>query len=156
MVAVGSEANLDSADDAAALARHASDLVDAIEATIGGWAERCVERFGVAPGDVGERTQARVVPTVRALLEQDVDAQRTNPLSIIRDAVAEPTAVLRAAGVAPVRRDDFAERAFPADVYDLSPAAFVDIDAALHEPGITWGAAKAHVILARRRREGKR
>jgi hypothetical protein len=41
-------------------------------------------------------------------------------------------------------------------VYDLSPAAFADLDPSLREPGLTWGAAKAHVHLARRRREGLR
>ena len=52
------------------------------------------------------------------------------------------------------RRDEFAERTFPDDVYDLSPASFADVDPALHEPGLMWGAAKAHVILHRRRSEG--
>ena len=31
-----------------------------------------------------------------------------------------------------------------------------DLDPALHEPGLRWGAAKAHVVLARRRAEGRR
>ena len=65
-------------------------------------------------------------------------------------------AVLRAAGASPVPRDDFDVRNFPDDVYGLSPATFADVDPALHEPGLVWGAAKAHVHLARRRREGKR
>jgi hypothetical protein len=60
--------------------------------------------------------------------------------------------VLRAAGVPPVRRDEFAEHAFPDDVYDLAPASFADVDPSLHEPGLVWGAAKAHVHLSRRRR----
>jgi hypothetical protein len=47
-------------------------------------------------------------------------------------------------------------RSFPDDVYDLTPASFADVDPALHEPGLVWGAAKAHVHLARRRRQGKR
>ena len=40
---------------------------------------------------------------------------------------------------------------FPDDDYDLSPATFADIDESLHEPGLVWGAAKAHVVLTRRR-----
>jgi hypothetical protein len=60
--------------------------------------------------------------------------------------------VLVEAGVAPVRRDPHAERLFPDDVYDLAPAAFADLDPSVHEPGLVWGAAKAHVVLARRRR----
>jgi hypothetical protein len=59
--------------------------------------------------------------------------------------------VLADAGVPPVHRDGAAERLFPDDVYDLTPASFADLDAAVHEPGLVWGAAKAHVILRRRR-----
>ena len=89
---------------------------------------------------------------VRHLLSLDVDAQRTNPLSVVRSAVRYPTEVLRSAGVPPVRRDEFAERAFPDDIYDLSPASFADVDPSLHEPGVVWGAAKAHIHLTRHRR----
>jgi hypothetical protein len=64
--------------------------------------------------------------------------------------------VLRAAGAPEPARDPFAAEAFPDDAYDLSPATWADVDPALHERGIVWGAAKAHVVLARRRREGKR
>jgi hypothetical protein len=86
------------------------------------------------------------------LLALDVDEQRVNPLALVRRAVSYPTAVLRDAGVPPVVRDEFDERAFPDDVYGLAPAAFADIDPALHEPGLLWGAAKAHAHLARRHR----
>jgi hypothetical protein len=57
--------------------------------------------------------------------------------------------------VPPVGRDPDAVRRFPDDDYDLTPAAFVALDPALHEPGLRWGAAKAHVFLARRRAEGR-
>ena len=80
----------------------------------------------------------------------------TNPLAIVRGAVTHPTAVLLRAGVSPVVRDDFAEANFPDDIYDLSPAAFSDIDDRLHEPGLRWGAAKAHTHLRRRRQDGMR
>ena len=65
-----------------------------------------------------------------------------------------PTEVLAAAGATPVERDDFAVRAFPDDPFDLSPAAFGDVDERLTEPGMRWGAAKAYVHLARRRSRG--
>jgi hypothetical protein len=55
-----------------------------------------------------------------------------------------------------VARDEFSERNFPDDTYDLTPASFADVDPSLHEPGLEWGAAKAHVHLARRRRQGTR
>ena len=75
---------------------------------------------------------------------------------MVRRAVVYPTAVLRGAGVPPVVRDADAEARFPDDDYDLTPAAFADLDPSLHEPGLVWGAAKAHVHLARRRAEGRR
>ena len=37
-------------------------------------------------------------------------------------------------------RDEFLERQFPGDPYQLGPAAFSDADEALHEPGLVWGA----------------
>jgi len=63
--------------------------------------------------------------------------------------VRYPTEVLRAAGARPVARDPIQVRLLPDDVYDLSPATFADIDPALAEPGLMWGAAKA---LEHRRR----
>ena len=103
----------------------------------------------------GLQAGAAAIPALRDLLGTDVDQQRTNPLSILRALVRYPTDVLRAAGARPVARDEFAQRNFPDDVYDLTPAAFADVDPALHEPGLLWGAAKAHVHLARRRRRGE-
>ena len=67
---------------------------------------------------------------------------------MLRTLVRYPTDVLRSAGARPVTRDEFAVRNFRDDVYDLSPATFADVDPALHEPGLVWGAAKAHVHLA--------
>jgi hypothetical protein len=151
-----------------ALARYARVLADGIEAALPGWVERCVVELGDAwrPGlgqqlrpaaaAAGARAVAEVGPQVRALLETDVDAQRTGPLAVLRDAVRYPAEVLAAAGVPAVVRDDFAERAFPDDAYGLAPAAFADLDPGLHEPGLVWGAAKAHTVLARRRAEGRR
>jgi hypothetical protein len=156
-------------------------LADGIEAAIPVWVERCVDRVlaawsgqgappagdatpeaGLAgPADLagarraaaeaGRRAGAEVGRAVRALLEVDIDEQRTTPLAIVRQAVRYPTAVLREAGVPPVRRDAFAVEAFPADDYDLSPASLADLDPALRDAGIVWGAAKA---FEHRRRHG--
>ena len=52
-------------------------------------------------------------------------------------------------------RDRFAEQTFPDDVYDLVPASFADVDPSLHEPGLLWGAAKAHTVLVRRKGLGR-
>jgi hypothetical protein len=157
----------DDPDDAVKLARYADELAAAIEEALPGWVERSVRTVladqGIAVDpEIEQRTTVAArravdegVPRLRALLAADVDAQRGNPLAVVRSLVRHPTDVLRAAGARPVSRDSFAERSFPDDVYDLSPAAFADVDPALHEPGLVWGAAKAHVHLARRRREGR-
>jgi hypothetical protein len=146
----------------------AAALADAVDATLPGWVVGCVERVMVAwqgevPSEVraaavaaGERARDEVVPRLRALLATDVDDQRDNPLALLRGAVRYPSEVLRRAGVPPVVRDEFAERAFPDDVYGLTAASFADVDPSLHERGLLWGAAKAHVVLARRRAEGSR
>jgi hypothetical protein len=159
---------IDDPDDAAALARYARALADGIEREIAGWIERSARRVldaqGIAVDDglaaelaaAAAAARAAAVPRLRALLTTDVDEQATNPLAVLRSVVSYPTAVLREAGARPVPRDEFEQRSFPADVYDLSPATFADVDPSLHEPGLVWGAAKAHVHLARRRREGRR
>jgi hypothetical protein len=158
-----------SADDLAALARYATTLADGVEAALPGWVVATVRRVHRAQTAVdappavlaeaeraGAEAAAEVGPRVRALLATDVDAQTTNPLSVVRSATRYPTEVLRRAGVAPVERDHTAQRQFPDDDYDLTPASFADLDPDLHEPGLIWGAAKAHVHLARRRAEGRR
>ncbi len=152
----------------AVLAGHAATLADGVVVALGPWVQRVVaersEQWRPGSGaDVaedarraGERAAVEVGGRVRALLAEDVDEQATGPLAVVREATRYPTEVLAATGVPEVVRDDFAERAFPADVYDLVPASFADLDPALHEPGLVWGAAKAHVVLARRRAEGRR
>ena len=159
---------LDDPADAAALARYAEALATAVDSVLEGWVQRCVRRVLAAQGIPEDGDVARAVdeaaaaaraegmPRLRALLATDVDEQRANPLAVLRSLVRHPTAVLRAAGARPVPRDEFQVRAFPDDIYDLAPATFSDVDPALHDPGLEWGAAKAHVHLARRRREGKR
>lgn len=156
-----------SSDDAAAFARYSDALSNAVEAALPRWfarvvAQRWREWHGAEPPPevmaettaAGARAQAELGAALRALLATDVDEQTTNPLAIIRRAVPGATAVLAAHGVPPVRRDADAERLFPDDVYDLTPASFAELDPAVHDPGLEWGAAKAHIILRRRRAGG--
>ena len=77
--------------------------------------------------------------------------QTSNPLAIVRRAVPFPTRVLASTGMPEVVRDEQAQRLFPDDIYDLVPASFGDLDPSAHDPGLRWGAAKAHVMLRRRR-----
>lgn len=164
MVGVADADLLDDPEDAAALGRYATSLADAVDAALPGWVERVVaERWREwrredptpavqeAAAAAGERARAQVGPSIRELLATDVDAQRANPLALIRGAVPYAMGVLSDHGVPPVPRDADAERLFPDDVYDLTPASFADLDPSVHEPGLAWGAAKAYVILKRRR-----
>lgn len=137
---------------------HATALADAIVAALPGWVERSVARrmggdldpeVQAAAGDAGRRAAIEVGDAVRHLLALDIDDQRSTPLTLLRSAVRYPTEVLETAGVATVERDPFQARLLPDDLYDLSPASFTDVDPALTEPGLMWGAAKA---LAHRRR----
>jgi hypothetical protein len=148
------------------LAEAAERLAAGVEAALPGWVERQVHRrlrdagmpyddhAAAAAAAAGAAAAAEFGPRVRELLARDIDAQAGNPLALLRDAVVHPTGVLRSLGVPPVGRDEFAERVFPGDVYDLHPASFADLDPALHEPGLHWGAAKAFVHLRRRRGDG--
>jgi hypothetical protein len=159
---------LDDPADARALTQYATALADRIEEAIPGWIDRSVRRVlagqGIAVDDVvtariddaSRAARSEGGRRVRALLSSDIDAQAGTPLAVLRSLVPHATAVLESAGAHPVARDEFSVRSFPKDVYDLTPASFADIDPALHEPGLVWGAAKAHVHVARRRREGKR
>lgn len=144
----------------------AAALADAIEEVLPGWVERSVAVALAAAGEeadaavaeeaeaAGRRAAVEVGAAVRALLATDIDSQPTTPLTLLREAVRYPTEVLRRAGVKPVAaRDDVKVRLFPDDVYDLSPAAFADVDPRLAEPGIVWGAAKAYEHLRRHRSE---
>ena len=151
------------AEDEALLSAYARTLAEAIESALPRWIERCVARYAVIEGALvpaGARVSgaalAEVMPTVRALLFADVDQQRMNPLALLRASVRFPTTVLDELGASPPDRDEFARRNFPEDRYGLTPASFADVDPTLHEPGLVWGAAKAHVVLQRRRAEGLR
>ena len=145
------------ADSDARLAELAEALIGGVGATRPGWVERCVAERSM-PGRVvppekvvaaGRAAADQVGERLRTLLAADVDEQWTGPLAVIRGAVRFPTDLLQDAGVRPVERDADAQRMFPDDPYDLTPAAFADVNPALQGPGLAWGAAKA---FAHRRR----
>lgn len=146
---------------------YSRQLLDAVHEVVADWVERCIRSVCTAQGialtdtdreiigRAADETQAEVHRQLSALLELDVDEQRSNPLDILRRAVGRATTVLRDLGASPVPRDEFAQRVFPDDVYDLSPASFAQVDERLTEPGIVWGAWKAKTVLDRRRAEGR-
>lgn len=108
------------------------------------------ERARVASGPAGEAAAARVGALLEVLFGADPSEQRSTPLEVVRTATREPTAVLEAAGVPPVVRDDFDERAWPEDTYGLVPRTLGDLgDPDLAPLLLVWGTAKATVLRAR-------
>lgn len=148
-----------------------ADLIAAIDATTHEWLLRCVmktyvqqlgtprlaleEKLVAAAQLAAEQGLAYVAGELRRELSKDVDEQRVNPLQVLRNAVVFPTRVLLEFGVPPVVRDEMDARMMPDDVFGLSPAHWNDVHESLLEPGVMWGAAKAHKVLQRRREEGK-
>ena len=147
-------------------ARIGLELADAVDAALGPWVERSIltaaERLAgrdaltdgllsdaVAGADAAQR---EVMPALRALVGADAEAQRVNPLQLLREAARHPTAVLAAHNIPWARRDTLQQETLPLDVYDIAPATWGDIDASLVDPGIRWSAAKAYVVLDRRGR----
>jgi hypothetical protein len=140
-------------------------LADGVVAAVPAWVERRVVELhdtwaGSTPTAVADRARAAGEAAAASLRERldalfalDVDGQRSNPLHLVREeVVGGATAVLDGAGVPEVVRDADAERIFPADVYDLTPGSFAELDPDLHEIGLVWGATKAKAHLARRSR----
>lgn len=151
------------ADDEARLAGFAAELADRVDAALDGWVTRSLTTAAAAGGvvlvtddvpAVVEATRAEVMPELRRVLAADVDAGAGNPLAALRAGVGPMTSLLERCGAARPPRDEFLERQFPGDPFQLGPAAFSDVDPALHEPGLVWGAARAHVHLRRRRENG--
>ncbi len=151
------------AEAEAAYREVATELLAALDDTLTGWIVRILherlpadwppERRAELAGPIDEVARsihAEVGPRLQALLTADVDDQRLGPLGVLRAAVAPANRMLSDAGVPTPRRDPVSEEMFPDDPYDLSPANFADVDPDLHELGLIWGAAKAHVVLARR------
>ena len=142
--------------DEAKLAEYSSALAAQLRADLPGWVERGVSsRTDIDLSEparrAGAAAAAEVGDQIGALLDTDIDQQRSTPLALLRGAVKYPTAVLSGAGVPETVRDDFSRSRFPDDVYDLCPTSFADLSEAAAEAGICWGAAKAHVHLSRRR-----
>ena len=145
-------------DDDSALASYATQLAAAVEAALGAWVVRTVtDRAPAYEADAmaaADRCVAETMPRLRELLATDIDRQRTTPLAILRSCVTYPTEVLVSAGVPVIRRDALDSARDPDDIYSAAVATWADLGAEVASAGISWGAAKAHVHLARRRAQG--
>jgi len=164
---IHSKTSMESGVDTPQLEPYSQALFDAVIDAVPAWITRRVhEIVQVAPsGDkdavmneaahVAEQAQRLVREHLHQLLSQDVDAQRSNPLHILRRSHVTATAVLQSAQIPPVHRDEFDKTALPDDVYAIGPYTWRDLSEEVHEAGITWGAWKAATIIQRRRAEGK-
>ena len=105
--------------------------------------------------NAAQAVSALVRTELLQLLSTDVDAQRMNPLHVLRACTSPATAALKSLGVPEAVRDQFEESAMPDDVYALGPLTWRDLGEDVHDAGINWGAYKAAVVISRRRDEGK-
>ncbi|MFV2038936.1 MAG: hypothetical protein ACC660_01700 [Acidimicrobiales bacterium] len=141
--------------------------VAAVQATPA-WVRRCVgevagrqrldrpEHFETTLDEWAQRAAAFVDTRLGELLGADIDRQQSTPLEIFRQAVRFPVEILHGLGATPVHRGDMARWAFPNDPFDITPGNLSDIGEGVQQAGIVWGASKAALHLARRRREGGR
>ena len=142
--------------------QYSTRLLETSDEVVTKWVERLIQRHcdeqKFSDPRVGElcisviaQVSTEVHDNLVELLSRDVFEQRTTPLAIFRQATRPITELLSNLGCSPVSRDEFNERSFPEDVYGLSPATWIDIDEALVEPGIEWGAWKAATIMMRKK-----
>ncbi len=144
--------------------QYSARLLETSDQVVAQWVERLIRKHcdeqKISDSRVGDlcisviaQVSAEVHDNLVKLLSQDVFEQRTNPLAIFRQATRPITEVLKNLGSPAVTRDEFDERSFPDDVYGLSPATWVDIDEAMVEPGIEWGAWKAATVMMRKKNQ---
>ena len=153
--------------DSERFAAYGSDLAAAVEQAVPGWIRRAVywhlgdrvadesfdrEALDRRLDDIGQAAAGNIGGRLRQLLQRDVDEQWTNPLSIIRSVVHYPTEILNDYNVPGPDRWIEHVRMFPNDTYDLTPANFAAFGDDVHQCGIRWGAAKAHIHLQRHKK----
>jgi hypothetical protein len=136
-------------------------IVSGVESTLPAWVERQVAYIADAWGrldrdaratldanavEAGLTAARRVSDELRAFFAVPPAEQRTTPLAIVRTATLDVAVVLKGAGIPPVERDAFDERAFPDDVYGVTPANLAELDGDLGPWQLAWGLAKAKVL----------
>lgn len=142
--------------------KESNELLASVLATVPGWVERSVMDVLVSQGiEADDKIKTAIAKSaadaqiwvddeLRKVLEADDESAGT-PLTVLRGAARFPTKVLAGAGAAPVERDEFTKSHFPNDDYNLTPAAWADVDDELVEPAIRWGAARVHAHLQARK-----
>lgn len=144
-----------------ALEEYPRDLFVAVVAAYPTWLTaqiRAISDGALVDADVAEIVTAstqQMQTDLLNLLETDVDAQRSNPLHVLRHSTVLANQRLQQAEVVAPHRDEFEIAAMPHDAYAIGPLTWKDLDDDVHDAGITWGAWKAATVITRRRAEGK-
>ena len=149
----------------ARLAEASAAIVEGVERELPGWVRAQVRPSstrggastpaaacagGHAPRDAGVDATARLWHELRELFALDPARRRRRRSRSCGSAYREPTAVLAAAGIPPVERDELRRRAWPDDRYGLVPRTLGDLgDPELAPLLLAWGIAKAAVLRAR-------
>ena len=98
-----------------------------------------------------EAVAVEVETSIAELVDADPDAPLSGPLERIRRTVVPVNEFLQRRDVPKPMRNTMDVEMHPEDLYDLGPMTFRDLGDEVHDAGITWGAAKAHLHLKRHR-----
>lgn len=135
---------------------HAEHLRQTVAEAAESWLLAGLARYvdtTIAQPDRAEAIAASVTEIddrLRLLAASDPDEARSGPLELIRQSTGPVQRWLATQQVPAPVRDAWDERSSPGDTYALGPMTFSDLGDAVHQAGITWGAAKAHIHLRRR------
>lgn len=144
----------DKADDEAKYVAYGKLLVDAFAADIEPWLRAAVDdRIGDQDDELQTQIAAvaqEVVRSITELVTADVDTPLSGPLERVRRAVEPLTIALDERNAPLPSRDPIDSQMRPDDRYALGPMTFLDISQDVHNAGIAWGAAKAHLHMRRR------
>lgn len=123
------------------------DLLEALVGSYEDYARAAVTaRIGSEPAGLDEAVgdgRRWLQEVLERLLRLPYPQQERGPLEVFQEAMRFPTAVLRAQGHPPVRRDDLSRNALPGDIYDLAPASSRDLGEDVWSAHLAWGVAKA-------------
>jgi hypothetical protein len=146
------------ANDEAKFFEHGERLQQAITGAIRPWLDAVIESrlpdtaISAQLAETLDDITTAVDRSIVELINADVDEPLSGPLERIRREVEPLNDAFDRLGVPPPHRDAVDVRMRPADRFALGPMTFRDLGDEVHEAGITWGAAKAHLHLQRRRR----
>ena len=151
----------DEIDDQARYQAYGRALQAAVADALPRWLEQVIgDRAGTeaARSTDAQSVVAQVVANAFARLGElataDVEKPLSGPLESLRRSMAPVSDYLDSIGVARPERDPVDREMRPDDPHDLGPMRFLDLGPEVHEAGIAWGAAKAHLHLRRRNRPG--